>query len=207
MQVFITGTDTNVGKTLVSSWICLHTGYDYFKPMQTGSVEAKDSDLVKSLSGCKIHPESYIYKSRSSPHIASALENETIDISEIRLPTSHNLIVEGAGGLLVPVNSDVFVIDLIKSLNLPVILVVNPKLGAINHSLLSLEALRARNIQVLGLIFSGKVWKGGYDIASFGKTEILDELPYLDKITKESLLEVSLSQKLKNILGIKNAIK
>ena len=203
MQVFITGTDTEVGKTLVSSWICLHANYDYFKPIQTGSAGIIDSSIVKSLSNCKIYPESYVYKFPASPHIASALENDVIDINMINLPKSDNLIVEGVGGLMVPINKELLMIDLIKILKLPVILVINPKLGAINHSLLGLEALKIRNINMLGVIFSGKVYDGSYDIAAFGNTKILAELPHLNQVTKQSLAEIPLSKDLEYILGVK----
>ena len=155
MQIFITGTDTNIGKTLVSSWLCLHTRYDYFKPLQTGSSEGKDSEVVAQLAGPKIHAESYVYKAPLAPAAAAALEKQSIDIHTIKLPDVPHLIVEGAGGLMVPINPHTLMIDLIKLFSIPVILVARSSLGTINHTLLSLEALRARNVEVLGVITSG----------------------------------------------------
>ena len=99
MKIFITGTDTNVGKTLISSWIALHTGFSYFKPIQTGTRDGSDSLEVQKLSDTKIYPESYAYKEPLSPHLAANLENDMIDIEKIVLPPSRNLIIEVAGGV------------------------------------------------------------------------------------------------------------
>lgn len=106
-MIFITGTGTNIGKTLVSSWLCLHSRYAYFKPIQTGLGEGRDRDTVQQLSEALIYPEAYVYDSPVSPHYAAELENQTIDISSIQLPTHERLIVEGAGGVLVPISHNV----------------------------------------------------------------------------------------------------
>lgn len=117
MRVFITGTDTNIGKTLISSWLCLHTNHTYFKPIQTGSLDETDSKIVSSISKCKTYKEIYLYKHPLSPHLAAYLENEIIDIKKINLPDSEKLIVEGAGGVLVPLNKNDYMIDLIEYLS------------------------------------------------------------------------------------------
>ncbi|GHM58205.1 MAG: hypothetical protein sL5_03930 [Candidatus Mesenet longicola] len=199
MQIFITGTDTNVGKTLISSWICLHTGYSYFKPIQTGA--DKDSDVVSKLANSNIYEESYIYKSPLSPHLAASLENDSIDISRINLPKERNLIVEGAGGILVPINETTFMVDLIKKLNIPVILVARSTLGTINHTLLSLEALRARSVSILGVILNGPHNQDNIKAIEFyGKVEILASIPKLQEVSKESLMQLPLPDCLKIII-------
>lgn len=202
MRIFISGVDTGIGKTLISSWICLHTGYSYFKPIQTGNLDTTDTETVKSLSNCHTFPEAYSYKLPASPHVAAAQENDEIDISKIQIPNSENLIIEGAGGLMVPVNDKFMMIDLIKKFDVPVILVINPRLGAINHALLSIEALKNRGIKILGIIFSGDVYPGSYDIAKFGNVEILAEIHKMHDISQENLLKVRLGEKLENIFKI-----
>ncbi|WP_339048758.1 dethiobiotin synthase [Candidatus Mesenet endosymbiont of Phosphuga atrata] len=199
MQIFITGTDTSVGKTLISSWICLHTGYSYFKPIQTGA--DKDSDVVSKLANSNIYEESYIYKNPLSPHLAASLENSSIDISRINLPKERNLIVEGAGGILVPINKIMFMVDLIKKLNIPVILVARSTLGTINHTLLSLEALRTRGISILGVILNGSHNQDNIKAIEFyGKVEVLASVPKLQEVSKKSLMQLPLPDCLKSII-------
>ncbi|WP_339045229.1 dethiobiotin synthase [Candidatus Mesenet endosymbiont of Agriotes lineatus] len=199
MQIFITGTDTNVGKTLISSWICLHTGYSYFKPIQTGV--DKDSDVVSKLANTNIYEESYIYKSPLSPHLAASLENGSIDISRINLPKERNLIVEGAGGILVPIDQTTFMVDLIKKLNIPVILVARSTLGTINHTLLSLEALRTRSISILGVILNGPHNQDNLNAVEFyGKVQVLASVPKLQEVSKKSLMQLPLPDCLKSTI-------
>ncbi len=203
MKIFITGTDTNVGKTLISSWIALHTGFSYFKPIQTGTRDGSDSFEVQKLSDTKIYPESYAYKEPLSPHLAANLENDMIDIEKIVLPPSRNLIIEGAGGVLVPINDTHLMIDLIKKLGAPVILVARTTLGTINHTLLSLEALRSQNIPVLGVIMNGeKNPQNSNSIELYGRTSVLAEFPKLDSVSMNTLKSVALPQKLKQILEV-----
>lgn len=203
MKFFITGTDTNIGKTLVSAWLCLHSKYAYFKPIQTGSIEGTDSSAVQELSDTKIYKESYIFKHPSSPHMASKLENTLIDPKLIALPQEENIIVEGAGGIYVPINDRYLIIDLIKRLDIPVIIVCSPRLGTINHTLLTIQALRSRSIDICGVIISGEKNLENYKaIEYYGKVEILAELPYIRNINKQTLSEIPLSQKLKDILKV-----
>jgi dethiobiotin synthetase len=207
MQVFITGTDTNIGKTLVASWLCLHTGYDYFKPIQTGSCEGIDSQTVFLLSGSKIFPEAYVYHEPVSPHLAAKLENQVIDIKNIKLPNSSYLIVEGAGGVLVPINENTLMIDLIKHFNIPVMLVVSARLGTINHTLLSLEALRKRDIDILGVTMIGDNLHACEAIEFYGKCKVLAQVPTLPEITKEHLKKLPLGITLKEIFEVSHDIK
>jgi dethiobiotin synthetase len=203
MKIFITGTDTNVGKTLISSWIALHTGFSYFKPIQTGTRDGSDSFEVQKLSDTKIYPESYAYKEPLSPHLAAKLENDMIDIEKIVLPPSRNLIIEGAGGVLVPINDTHLMIDLIKKLGAPVILVARTTLGTINHTLLSLEALRSQNIPVLGVIMNGEQnAQNSNSTELYGRTSVLAEFPKLESVSMNTLKSVALPQKLKQILEV-----
>ena len=203
MKIFITGTDTHVGKTLISSWIALHTGFSYFKPIQTGTRDGSDSLEVHKQSDTKIYPESYAYKEPLSPHLAAKLENDMIDIEKIVLPPSPNLIIEGAGGVLVPINDTYLMVDLIKKLGAPVILVARTTLGTINHTLLSLEALRSRNIAVLGVIMNGeKNPQNSHSIELYGRTPVLAEFPKLDSVSMNMLKSVALPKKLKQILEV-----
>jgi dethiobiotin synthetase len=191
MNIFVTGTDTNVGKTIVCSWLCLKTGYDYFKPIQTGVCEGSDSEVVAQHTNAYIHPEIYRYKAPLSPHAASCLEDEVIVPSLIQLPLAQNLIIEGAGGVLVPINDEMLMVDLIKQFNASVILVVLSRLGMINHTLLSLEALRARKLHVLGIIVTGDANTSSIDaICRHGCVSVLGHIPWLPEINETTLQSV-----------------
>jgi dethiobiotin synthetase len=190
-----------VGKTLISSWIAMHTGFSYFKPIQTGTKEGTDSYEVQRLSDAIIHPEIYSYKEPLSPHLAAKMENDTIDLEKIALPQDTHLIIEGAGGVLVPINETYLMVDLMKKVNAPVILVSRTTLGTINHTLLSLEALRSRNIPVLGVIMNGeKNMQNRSAIEFYGHVPILAEFPKVEEISKETLKNVPLPKALKHIL-------
>ena len=203
MKIFITGTDTNVGKTLISSWIALHTGFAYFKPIQTGTNEGSDSLEVQKRSNAKIYPEVYSYRDPLSPHLAAMIENNVIDMDKIVLPRVSDLIIEGAGGVLVPMNGRYVMVDLIKKLDVPVVVVARTTLGTINHTLLSLEALRSRNIQVLGVIMNGeKNLQNSKAIEFYGRTSVLADFPKLDNVSMSTLQRVALSQQLKRILEV-----
>lgn len=156
-SVFVTGIGTGIGKTAISAIICSALKADYWKPVQAGNLEQTDSDTVRALAPkIKIHPERFLLKEPMSPHAAAKREGVAIRLEDFKLPeTQAPLVVEGAGGLLVPLNSEHTVIDLIERLKTPVILVSQNYLGSINHTLLSLEALRIRRIPILGLVFNG----------------------------------------------------
>jgi len=159
-DIFVTGIDTNVGKTIVSSILVQALHADYWKPIQSGNTEGTDAVTIKGLVSnpkSKIHPEAYNLKAAIVPAHAAYLEGVTIEPSRIKLPETHNrLIVEGAGGLMVHLRRDFMIIDLIKQLRLPVMLVSKNYLGSINHTLLSIEALQNRDIEVLGVIYNGE---------------------------------------------------
>jgi dethiobiotin synthetase len=159
-KYFITGIGTGVGKTIVSAILCEALQADYWKPVQCGNLDNTDSDTVRNLvsnNKTKIYKESYRLDTPASPHYAAAVENITLDPGKLVLPeTDNQIIIEGAGGLMVPLNENFLMIDLIKKLNAEVILVSQNYLGSINHTLLSLETLKNRNIPVAGIVFNGE---------------------------------------------------
>lgn len=155
-NIFVTAIGTDSGKTVVSAILSKAWNCDYWKPIQSG--EPKDSDTVKQLTEgtVKIHPEQYIFKTPASPHYAAEVENRKIDINNIKLPQQDRpIIIEGAGGLMVPLNEHHLMIDLIKKMDCQVVLVSNIYLGSINHTLLSIEALNKRGIKIDHLVFNG----------------------------------------------------
>lgn len=158
MNYFVTGIDTDSGKTLVSAILCEALGADYWKPIQAGV--PCDTDTVKTLvtnPSTKFHKELYKLKTPASPHAAARIDELKITVNDIKLPqTNNDLIVEGAGGCLVPLNDHEFVIDLISALNISVIVVADLYLGSINHTLLTIEALQKRNLSITGIIFNGE---------------------------------------------------
>jgi dethiobiotin synthetase len=156
MSYFVTAIGTDSGKTVFSAILTEALKADYWKPVQAG--EPRDADMVKSLlsnEDSRVLPESYILKTPASPHAAAKIDGVTIKVSDFELPQSSNLVVEGAGGLMVPLNDEEYVIDLAAHLKLPVILVSNLYLGSINHSLLSIDYLVRNDITVKGLVFNG----------------------------------------------------
>lgn len=155
MNYFVAGIDTDSGKTIVSAILCEALGYDYWKPIQAGL--PKDSDTVRELTAnVTIHPEAYLLKTPASPHAAAKFDGLTINTSKILLPTSSSgLIIEGAGGCLVPLNDNDFVIDLVPIFNSEIILVADLYLGSINHTLLTVNLLQTRKYPVKGIIFNG----------------------------------------------------
>lgn len=201
MQIFVTGTGTDVGKTLICSWLCLHSQYDYFKPIQTGSEQGTDSDTLKKLTSVHVHPECFSMRGPFSPHLSAKLQNIQISMNDLSLPKARRLIIEGAGGLMVPINDQFLQIDLIKKWQVPVILVTSSKLGTINHTLLSLEALRARHMPILGVIVNGPLNNDNVKaIADYGQVTILGVFPELHLINPLQLLKIPLTPTLKNIL-------
>ncbi len=158
MKLFITGISTDVGKTIASAIIVEALQADYWKPIQAGDLEHSDTHKVQALisnTQSQFHPNSYALQTPASPHLAAAKDGITIDLNQIQEPaTTNHLVIEGAGGILVPLNDTQSVVDLIQS-DYKVIVVSRHYLGSINHTLLTVEALQSRKIQVAGIIFSG----------------------------------------------------
>jgi dethiobiotin synthetase len=186
-KIFVTGIGTDVGKTVVSAVLTEALKADYWKPVQTGSFFSTDTAKVQkwvSNSESKFHPEGYLLKQYMSPHAAAELEGTEINIDNITLPETNNtLIIEGAGGLMVPLNRKQFMIDLIKKFDAEVILVIQNYLGSINHSLLSIDALKNRGLKIAGIVLNGPPHQLSEDI-------ILDYsgLKLLGRINKEAEL-------------------
>ena len=167
-RIIIAGTDTNVGKTIVSSLLVNKLDAHYWKPVQCGDLDTGgDSATVKKLSGIKanrIIPEAYRLKMPASPNQAAAAEGITRDKENLKLPNHEGaLVVELAGGLMVPLRDDWLQIDQVKAWNLPVVLVARSGLGTLNHTLLSIEALENRNIKVATLILNGEKHEENYN--------------------------------------------
>jgi dethiobiotin synthetase len=193
-RVFVTGTDTGIGKTLVSSLLVIGLGADYWKPVQCGLEEMSDRELVIQKTGIpesQAHPEAYRLRHPLSPHAAASLEGITIEIESIRLPSSRALVIEGAGGIMVPLNDRHFMLDLMKRFALPVLLVASSRLGTINHTLLSLEQLRRHDLEIAGVVINGpKNSVNREAIYKYGNAPILAEVEPLERIDPETLGEL-----------------
>jgi len=193
MKVFVTGTDTDAGKTVVSAWLCLHADADYWKPIQSGHPPDRDADVVARLSGARVHPERHLLRAPLSGQDAARLEGKRIELDDFRPPqTARPLVIEGAGGVLVPLNESATTLDLIERLGAPVIVAARSGLGTINHTCLTLMALRSRNLPILGVVLSGPPNAANRAaIEHFGNTRVLGELPLLDPLTREALSRVA----------------
>lgn len=190
--IFIAGTGTGVGKTLVSAILTEAWQADYWKPVQAGNLDYTDAMWVRDMVGndrSRIHPETYRLKTPASPHDAAQKDGISISLQDFQMPKTNNqLLIEGAGGLMVPLNDQDLVIDLIQHLNASVVLVAPQYLGSINHTLLSLEVLQQRNIPVEGLIFNGKNYPEGEDwILQYSGVRLLGRIAPEDSITKEKV--------------------
>lgn len=178
--VFVTGTGTGVGKTFVSAWLVRSWQADYWKPVQSGTAEGWDADVIRRVApAAAIHPSRHALAAPVSPDQAAALEGVSIRLDDFLLPaTSRPLVVEGAGGVLVPLNRRHLMVDLMRRLALPVVLVASGGLGTINHSLLSLEALRRRRLTVAGVIVSGVADEANLAaIERLGRVRVVGRLP------------------------------
>ena len=196
-RFFITGTDTAVGKTTVSALLCAALDAIYWKPIQTGTREGTDRATVMRLANLprsRTLPETYRFSPPVSPHLAAQRARVRIELRKIRLPQvapHENLIVEGAGGALVPINSTELMTDLMSHLGLPVLLVARTTLGTINHTLLSIAALRAAHLDVRGVILSGKPNRENRRaIEHYGKIEVLGAVPPLNKMNRAIFREI-----------------
>ena len=192
--LFVTGIGTGIGKTIVSAVLVEKLKADYWKPIQSGDLDKSDSLSVKSLisnTTTKIHPESYRLTQPFSPHKSAAIDGITIDPDTIHLPEINNsLIVEGAGGLMVPLNNKFLIIDLIKKLDIEVVLVSQNYLGSINHTLLSIYALKNYGIPIRGIIFNGKkdIYSKDFILENSG-LKLLGHIPEYNVIDKKAIID------------------
>ncbi len=189
---FVTGTDTDVGKTVVSSILVKQLGAFYWKPIQTGTNDCEDKNEVLHLSGIdpeKILPCAYELTEPLSPHEAARIDGVQIVFDSIEKPEVDGpLVIEGAGGVFVPLNQDYLMIDLMVKMDCQVIVVARSGLGTINHTLLTLKALRDRDIEVAGVVLNGDLNpKNKKAIEDFGNVRILGEIPYIDNLSTESI--------------------
>ncbi|GBD50699.1 dethiobiotin synthase [Methylopila sp. Yamaguchi] len=190
--IVISGTDTGVGKTVFAAALTRALGARYWKPVQAGLDEATDSASVAALAGLspeRVIPEAYRLQTPASPHVAAEIDGVTIDVESLAPPqVDSRLVIEGAGGLLVPLTRSLLTIDLFARWGFPVVLVARTELGTINHTLLSLEALRARGIAALGVAFVGDDRPDTIaTIAAFSGAKVLGRLPRIDPLTPEAL--------------------
>lgn len=191
-SLIVTGTDTGIGKTVVAAMLTVASGGTYWKPIQSGTKPGTDRQAVAAMTGLppsRLLKETYLLREPLSPHRAAEIDGVAIDPDALGLPAASGpLIVEGAGGVLVPVTRKMLQIDLFARWGLPVVLVARTALGTINHTLLSLEALQRRKIPVLGIIFVGEAMDDSEKtIVAFGKTKRLGRLPILPKLDADSL--------------------
>jgi dethiobiotin synthetase len=196
-RFFITGTDTGVGKTMVSALLCAALDATYWKPIQTGTREGTDRNTVMQLAQIprtQTIPETYRFAPPVSPHLAARRAGVRIDLRKICMPpiaARENLIAEGAGGVLVPINDRQRMTDLMRHLRLPVLLVARTSLGTINHTLLSLAALRVARLKVAGVILVGKPNSENRSaIEHYGQCQVIGEVPWLKTIDRRALLSI-----------------
>jgi dethiobiotin synthetase len=191
--IIVTGTDTEIGKTVFSAALTGALGASYWKPVQAGTDEEGhgDAETVARLSGRPVLPSAYRLKTPCSPHRAAEIDGVTIDRDRLALPQVDGpLVAEGAGGVLVPVTRQMLFADLFAHWGRPVVLVARTGLGTINHSLLSIEALRSRGVPILGVAFVGEaVEDSEATIAAIGGVKRLGRLPRLATLTRETLGE------------------
>ncbi len=193
---FITGTDTDVGKSVASAYAQLHLDGTYWKPIQSGLEDGTDTQFVKRLTSLddeSFIPSRFELNAPLSPHAAAKLDGVMIKLSDFSVPDcSRPLVVEGAGGVMVPLNDRNFMIDLMATLKLPVIIVARTALGTINHSLLTISVMRLAGISIAGVILNGEPNEGNKEaIMQYGNVKILAEIPHLSDLSKDSLLSLS----------------
>ncbi|MDP1028172.1 dethiobiotin synthase [Sphingomonas sp. KR1UV-12] len=188
----VTGTDTGIGKTVFAAALTAAIDAHYWKPIQAGLEDGEgDADIVGRLAGIprdRVLPEAYRLATPCSPHRAAEIDGVAIDPASLMPPIQAPLVIEGAGGVMVPVTRDLVFADLFARWHLPVILVARTALGTINHSLLSIEALRRRNVAIHGIAFVGDaVEDGEATIVAMGQVRRLGRLPQLDRLDAATL--------------------
>jgi dethiobiotin synthetase len=191
-RIVVTGTDTGIGKTVFSAGLADLLGGVYWKPVQSGLAEETDSQAVARLGRLppeRILREAYRLSEPLSPHRAAEIDGVAIDVGRLMPPaTERPLIIEGAGGLMVPLDRRTLFIDVFERWGIPVVLCARTSLGTINHTLLSIEALRRRAIPLLGIAFiGGQMPDTERVIAEIGKVRVLGRLPHLDPLTPDAL--------------------
>ena len=194
-RIVVTGTDTEIGKTVFAGGLADLLGASYWKPIQSGLEGETDSEIVARLGGLssdRILPERYRLKTPVSPHESAAIDGVRIDTAKLAVPNTGGrpLVIEGAGGLMVPLDPTALYIDVFARWRIPVVLCARTSLGTINHSLLSVEALRRRDIDVLGIAFIGDSHpESERAICEIGRVKRLGRLPRLSPLNQSTLRE------------------
>ncbi|MGH6653551.1 MAG: dethiobiotin synthase [Sphingopyxis sp.] len=183
----VTGTDTGIGKTVFAAALAGALGAPYWKPVQAGLDEETDSETVARLAGVAVVPEAYRLATPASPHLAAQIDGVTIDSDQL-MPPPGPIVVEGAGGALVPLTRTLLYADMFARWQIPVIICARTALGTINHSLLTIEALKSRDVPIHGLAFLGDAVEDSEAIiAEIAGVRRLGRLPIIDPLTPESL--------------------
>lgn len=201
--IVVTGTDTGIGKTVFSAGLVAALRGSYWKPVQSGLEEETDSQIVARLSGRPVLPEGYLLKLPASPHLSAEAEGGEIDPGSLTLPQVDGVLVaEGAGGVMVPLNREVLFLDLFAQWGAPVILCARTQLGTINHTLLSLQALRGAGCDVMGVAFIGEAEdEVEQTICQFGNVAHLGRLPVIDGLNQNTVAPGGWSQKVNEALS------
>lgn len=193
MEYFVTGIGTDVGKTVVSALLCEILGADYWKPVQSGAQGGTDSETISRLISDTGHiwPEAYCLKEPISPHAAAYLKGIKIEVGKLSLPKVRRpLIVEGAGGVHVPLNNNQTFLDLLQVWDIPVIIVSRNYLGSINHTLLTIEVLQQRGIPIAGIVFNGSSTPlSEMVIASYSHLTILGHVPEVETVDRNFVVK------------------
>ena len=207
-QFIICGTDTDIGKTVISALFTNGLNASYWKPIQSGSLEKTDSNTIEeigNISKDKIIKEAYKFSNPVSPHWAAEIDKVEIDLNQLNKPLIQGpLIIETAGGLLVPITRKYLQIDQIKKWDLPVILVCRSGLGTLNHSLMSLRILRDKEIKIAGIILNGpKHLDNPKTLEEIGQVNILAEIPFIDNLSAYKLnvlwMDLNIQSKIDNL--------
>lgn len=206
----VAGIGTDVGKTVASAVLCELLGADYWKPIASGTDDGPvDHQMMKALlndGAARIHEPKYVFGKSLSPHVAASIEGVSIDLGTLLdIPvTQRCLVIELAGGLLVPLNDDCTNIDLLIRWNLPTVVVSRHYLGSINHTLLTVEALKARNLSIAGIIFNGdELPDTERIIARLGSVPVLGRLPMVEQVTASTIRELVAS----GVVGVPRGFK
>jgi dethiobiotin synthase len=196
-DLFVTGTDTNVGKTVLSALLVAALNGTYWKPIQTGAAEGTDRQLVMrwaELPEARTVAERYCFDPPVSPHLAAEASGVTIELGRICRPpqiSAPPLIIEGAGGVMVPINDSELMLDLIRKLEAPVVVASRTALGTINHTLLTVQALRSARVCVKGVVMIGRENQDNERaIERYGAVPVVGRIPFLGEICRNSLLQV-----------------
>ena len=194
-DLFVTGTDTGVGKTLLSALLVAALGRKYWKPIQTGACEGTDRQSVirwAAIRADDAYPETYLFDRPVSPHLAAKQQGTSIDVQRIQRPTSVDpLVIEGAGGVFVPINERAFMLDLMRQLGAPVVVASRTALGTINHTLLTVSAIRDAKLSLRGVVMIGREnEENRRAIERYGDVPVIGWIPWLDKIDRDILRSV-----------------